>query len=164
MIKWWASPSFKTSSSPQKHMQHGCYTFTTIQQQQSMHSHKKHQRKQLKVLHWFLPGSTAAHIFIGGFLPLHWEHDGSSMLGDSLQVWVAKAPHLSIPHLSCPSPPCCLQLHRRHRYRSSWGVIAVLHRRQKWWNGQYFCLRFLRSASDLAFNTRLDGHNKFFWL
>lgn len=121
-------------------------------------------KKQLKVLHWSLPGSTTAHIFIGGFLPLHWEHDASSMLGDSLQVWVAKAPHLSIPHLSHPSPPCCLQLHRRHRYRLSWGVIAMLHRRQKWWNGQYFCLRFLRSASGLVFNTRLDGHNKFFWL
>lgn len=44
------------------------------------------------------------------------------------------------------------------------GEPAVLHGRQKWWNRQYFCLLVLLSTSDLVFSTRLDGHNKSFWL
>lgn len=58
--------------------------------------------------------------FIEGSLPPSKQHDGAFTPSDSLWVWEAKAPHLSILHLSCPSPPCCLQLHKHHYYRPSW--------------------------------------------
>lgn len=104
-----------------KHMQHIWLLFVAIQQGQNMHTYEKHQRKQQqpKVLGWSQPDFCHCSCFYGR---LHASTLGSSMPSDSLQVWGAKAPHLSVPHLSHPSPPCCLQLHRRHHYRAGWGV------------------------------------------
>lgn len=112
----------KSSVWGKKHMQHIWHIFVAIQQWQSMQTHEKHQRKQQqpRVLGWSQPDSTASYVFMEGFLPLRWECGGSSMVGDSLQVWGAKVPHLSALHLSHHSLPRCLQLRRHRHHRSSW--------------------------------------------